>query len=61
MAKNFFAESPLLAYPLVAMVLFMFVFLVIAWRTWRRDPAEYDALAQLPFTDDRVPTEGREP
>lgn len=62
-AKNFFADSPVIAYPLVAMVLFMTVFLVITWRTMRRDRSELDALAQLPFADGEasVTKEGTEP
>jgi hypothetical protein len=52
MAKHFFASSPVLAYPLMAMVLFMTVFLVISWKTMRRDRVELDVLAQLPFSDD---------
>jgi cbb3-type cytochrome oxidase subunit 3 len=61
MAKSFFADSPLLAYPLIAMALFMTVFVVITWRTMRRDPHDYDALAQLPLGDDApVQTEATE-
>jgi hypothetical protein len=49
MYREFFAHHPLLALPVLSLVLFMVVFAVIVARTLRRRPAQFDALAALPL------------
>ncbi len=62
MFQQFYAESTLLALPLVAMALFMGTFGVVVFRTFRRrvrDPERERHLARLPLDDDeRRVTEG---
>ena len=50
-SADFFARSPVLVFPLVALGIFMTVFVVAALRAFRTDKARLDALAQLPFED----------
>jgi hypothetical protein len=51
MAMSFFRTSPLLAYPLAALAIFMGVFFVIALRTYARQAASYEHLQRLPLED----------
>lgn len=56
MFRELFARSPLLAYPIVGMLIFLCVFLgVVAW-VWLRDRSHYDQMARLPL-DDGAPHE----
>ncbi len=48
-ALEFFQKSPLLLFPLVALGLFMFVFVFITLRTVLTDHSRYDALSRLPL------------
>lgn len=57
MAREFFASSPLLALPVIALCLFLAAFTLITWRALRRKPAELEPIARLPLDDD--PTETR--
>jgi hypothetical protein len=52
MAMDYFRQSPLLFYPLVALAIFMGVFLGVALRTVLSVKHGYDALAALPLSDD---------
>lgn len=52
MAKEFFAASPVLVLPVIALVLFMLLFAVIACRTLLTRKAEFDRLAHMPFEDE---------
>jgi hypothetical protein len=52
MAKEFFAHSPLMLYPVVALVLFFTVFSLLTWRTLRRPKQELDVFADMPLADD---------
>ena len=52
MASDFFATNPLLAGPQVAMVIFVIVFAAVIWRVLRARPADYQAQASLPLSDD---------
>ena len=47
MVRELMMKSPLLVLPLVAMVLFLIVFVGIVVRTWRRKPDELAKLADL--------------
>ena len=52
MAEEFFAQSPMLLFPALALVLFLIAFCAVTWRTLRQDRSELDRLAQLPLADD---------
>ena len=49
MYAELMSHSTLLAMPLVALVLFMFVFAGVVVRTYGRRAKEYDSLAALPL------------
>ena len=50
MVRELMAKSPLLVLPVIAMLLFLAVFIAIVLRTWRRkDLPEH---AQLPLEDE---------
>lgn len=50
-SSDFFARSPLLILPLVALGLFMFVFISVSLRAWRTQSEMIDTLSKLPFDD----------
>lgn len=52
LARTFYADSPVLAYPIIALLLFVLAFVAITWRTARTSRAELDELAQIPFNDE---------
>jgi hypothetical protein len=58
MAKGFFAESPIIFFPVIALIIFFGVFTFITVRTLRRDKSELSQLAQLPFAE--TPEQGAE-
>jgi len=47
-----FADSPLLALPILSLAIFLGVFLLVSYRTYRRSAADYSDLAALPLADD---------
>ncbi len=57
-AMAFFAKSPMLIFPVLALVLFFAVFVWITVRTYRADKTTYDAISRLPLEDARVETSG---
>jgi len=56
-AMAFFAKSPMLIFPLLALLLFLAVFVWITVRTYRADKTAYDAIARLPLEDGRPEVE----
>jgi cbb3-type cytochrome oxidase subunit 3 len=57
-AAEFFAESPVLLYPLIALVLFFTVFLAVIVRVTRMKKSEVDRYAHLPLEEEvEVPHE----
>lgn len=52
MFRQLLDHSPLLTYPLFALVLFCTVYVAILLRTFARRPSAYDAAAALPLQDD---------
>ncbi|NLY93825.1 MAG: hypothetical protein GXY23_07315 [Myxococcales bacterium] len=52
MAESFFAVSPMLAFPLVAMVIFGAVFLAISMRTMRTPNEVIERRRALPLEED---------
>ncbi len=51
LSADYFARSPLLIYPLIALGLFFLVFVIISVRAMRTKRAELDRLAALPLFD----------
>ncbi len=51
MYREFFVNSPVLALPVLSLMLFIAVFAGIVVRTMRRRPAAYEAAAALPLDD----------
>lgn len=54
MYREFFAQHPMLALPVMSLVIFVAVFAMIVVRTMRRRPAQFDALAALPLDTEEV-------
>jgi hypothetical protein len=52
MVRELMTKSPLLILPVIAMLLFLAVFIGIAIRTWRRKPEELAELADLALKGD---------
>jgi hypothetical protein len=53
MYRDFFIRSPLLSYPLVALVLFMAVFASVLFRVLRRPAKHFESDARLPLGNDQ--------
>lgn len=57
LASDFFARSPVMAGPLVAIVLFFTVFVGVAiWVMWTKREA-FDAVSRMPLEDGNAPKE----
>ncbi len=54
-AAEFFEKSPALIFPLVALGIFVTVFVVLSIRAVRMDRAQTSDLAQLPFEGEESP------
>jgi hypothetical protein len=54
LASDFFASSPLLVLPVIALVLFLCTFTLASWSALRRKPTELDPIARLPLGDDET-------
>lgn len=56
MAMSYFQKSPLLLFPLIALVLFLTVFIIVTVRAMRASPSSFDATSRLPLeaTDTEV-------
>ena len=53
LAADYFARSPVLAYPIAALALFMTVFIVVSVRAFRSRRSELDEMAALPLQDSK--------
>lgn len=53
MAESFFERSPVMAGPLIAMLIFLAVFLFVIVRVMRSEKAEMDRTARLPLEEGR--------
>ena len=51
-AMQFFADSPVILYPILALLLFLVVFVSITVRVLRARREDLDALARIPFGDE---------
>jgi len=49
MAMDYFRQSPMLAMPILALAIFMLVFLVVTVRALVTKSARFDAVARLPL------------
>ena len=57
-AAEFFAQSPALLYPILALVLFFTIFLIVIVRVMRMSASEVEHNAQIPLEEEReVPHE----
>ena len=54
MFRQLLEHSPLMTFPLVALVIFFGLYVVIFVRTYVKKAATYDATAALPLQDDTV-------
>ncbi len=50
-AHQFFADSPVIFYPIIALLIFVFVFFFVTARVLRARTEDIDALARIPFGD----------
>jgi hypothetical protein len=60
MAMDYFRQSPLLMMPVIALVIFMLVFLSVSLRALLTRKSSWDALAQLPLQEGRSVAAGEE-
>jgi hypothetical protein len=60
MAMDYFRRSPLLVMPVIALVIFMLVFLAVSLRALLTRKSRWDALAQLPLQEGRSVAAGEE-
>ena len=51
-AMDYFRQSPVLAFPLIAMAIFMLVFFAITLRAVLTNKAQYERVARLPLERD---------
>lgn len=54
LSADYFARSPLLAYPVIALAIFLVVFVVVSVRALRSRREEVERMAALPLTDSEV-------
>lgn len=53
-SSDFFARSPVLIFPLVALCLFILVFTVVSLRVLLQDKDQLDRVSRLPLDDEGV-------
>lgn len=51
-AHQFFVDSPVIFFPILALLIFVFVFFFVTARILRARSEDIDALARIPFGDD---------
>lgn len=51
MVTDYFAKSPMLWFPLLALALFMLVFVLVAVVAFATDKSQHDRAASLPLAD----------
>ena len=55
MIRQLLAQSPLLAFPIVGLLIFVGVFVVVVARVFRHKADEFDPMARIPLGDDEAP------
>ena len=55
LASDYFAQSPVLALPVIALLVFMAVFTAMAIKAWRLSDGEIAELSMKPLGDDARP------
>ena len=58
MTRQLLEHSSLLVYPLIALVLFLAVFIAVCIRTFTKSAERYEGEASLPLLDDDQPRHG---
>lgn len=53
LAADYFARSPVLAYPIAALALFIIVFVAVSVRAFLSRKSELDTMAALPLQDSK--------
>jgi cbb3-type cytochrome oxidase subunit 3 len=53
--RQLLAQSPLLAFPLLGLLIFVGVFSVVVARVFRHKADEFDSMARIPLGDDETP------
>jgi hypothetical protein len=56
LSADYFARSPVLAFPVAALGLFLLVFIGVSLRALLRERTELDRMAQLPLQDSHPDT-----
>jgi hypothetical protein len=51
-AKHFYLDNPLIDLPIVALFLFLAVFLAVSWRALRARKGEMDTMANMPLDEE---------
>jgi hypothetical protein len=59
LASDFFARSPMLLFPVVALFLFMTAFAAVSAWALLRKREHLDRMARLPLEDETLPTDPR--
>ncbi len=57
-SADYFARSPVIVFPIVALAIFMVVFIAVTVRALRSNKDEVDHLAALPLSDSEVDSHG---
>ena len=60
MAKEFFSSSPVLMFPIAALILFFVAFTVLTIKAMRKPSDELAALAGMPLIEDDTAVEDRD-
>jgi uncharacterized membrane protein (DUF485 family) len=58
MARDFFSDNPATSGPLIAMLLFVAIFVVASIRAWRAEKTHVERIARLPLEGDTNATTG---
>jgi hypothetical protein len=51
-ARHFYLDNPLIELPIVALLLFVAVFVSVCWRALRARSREMDAMAKMPLEEE---------
>lgn len=51
LAADYFARSPVLAFPIIALGIFLLVFIAVSVRALLREKTDLDRMAELPLHD----------
>jgi len=60
LTEGYFAQSPVLIFPVIALCLFMTVFVVVTLRALSARKSDFDAMASMPLEDSSSEEGGHE-